>query len=169
MTTQEEYVIERRMTKSGEISFDLVPMDVQKIRAIDSPNRLIYVIKNSNEILYIGEAKSNLKKRITRGFVAYRFWKRNEQARNGYKGYKWIEMFDQKESGKTLEKLSLTCFLFDESHNENRVFIEAIEGELVFLIRNQTGQWPLFQNEIHFNNEHPKSKSIAQKIFQKIK
>jgi hypothetical protein len=169
MIVLEEYVIERRVMQSGEISFDLVPNDNQKISALDCPNRLLYVIKNGNEFLYVGEAKSNLKNRITRGFIAYRFWKRNGQARKGYKGYKWIELFDQEESSKTLKQLRLTCFIFDESRNDKREFIEAIEGELVLLIRNHTGQWPLFQNEIHFNNENPESIKIAKDMFQKLK
>ena len=169
MIVLEEYKIERRVMQSGEISFDLVPMNERENYALDSPNRLLYIIKNNHQFLYVGEAKSNLKNRVSRGFVSYRFWKRNEQARNGYKGYKWIELFDQKESIITLDELSLKCFLFDESRNDDREFIEAIEGELVFIIRNQTGQWPLYQNEIHFNNKNPDSFKIANEIFQKIK
>ncbi|TDE05820.1 hypothetical protein [Flavobacterium sandaracinum] len=42
--------------------------------------------------------------------------------------------------------------IFDETSDEERSFVEAVEGELVYLVRQKTGKWPLFQNEIHFNN-----------------
>jgi hypothetical protein len=45
--------------------------------------------------------------------------------------------------------------------------IEAIEGELVFLIRQRTGDWPRYQNEIHFTNSAA-AKKIAVKIYSKI-
>ena len=36
----------------------------------------------------------------------------------------------------------------DPSGNPNE--IEAVEAEVVFLIRKLTGQWPRYQTEIHF-------------------
>jgi hypothetical protein len=48
-------------------------------------------------------------------------------------------------------------------------FVEGIEAELVYLVRSKTGRWPLFQNEIHFNNDnHEKTKEIALRIYRKV-
>lgn len=46
----------------------------------------------------------------------------------------------------------------------NREAIEAIEGGLVFLIRQRTGAWPRHQNEIHFTNSAA-AKKIALRIY----
>jgi hypothetical protein len=46
-----------------------------------------------------------------------------------------------------------------------KIEIESIEAELVFLIRQKTGLWPLTQNEIHFNNDFSGGKVFAKKIF----
>ena len=48
-------------------------------------------------------------------------------------------------------------------------FVESVEAELVYLVRNKTGKWPKNQNEIHFNNfEIEKAKQVAEKIYKVI-
>ncbi len=48
------------------------------------------------------------------------------------------------------------------------IFKKAFEGELVYLIRRETGKWPHFQNEIHFSNISERSVDIAIKIMELI-
>lgn len=54
---------------------------------------------------------------------------------------------------------------FSENYDIKRDVIEAIEGELVYLIRNKFGYWPKFQNEIHFSNCDG-AKEIAMEILR---
>jgi len=68
----------------------------------------------------------------------------------GYHGYKWI--------GK-ISRAELLVWCFTKGH---RPHVEAIEGELVYLVRNRTGNWPKYQLEIHFHPDaSDKEKQIA--------
>ncbi|MDO8578754.1 MAG: hypothetical protein Q7R50_06200 [Dehalococcoidales bacterium] len=43
--------------------------------------------------------------------------------------------------------------------------VEAIEGELVYYIREKTGKWPKYQMEIHFHSDVTEGESqIARSI-----
>lgn len=115
--------------------------------ALLKERRKLYIISNGAEILYVGEANTSIKVRFQRGSVAYNYYTKNEVARGGYKGYKWLNKIDNPK-----RELNFLAVIFDESLDKNRTFVEAVEGELVYLIRQKTGKWPLFQNEIHFSN-----------------
>ena len=71
---------------------------------------------------------------------------------NGYHGYKW----------KEIEKAELFVWNFD-GMDKNQM--ESIEAEIVYEIRNKYGQWPFFQNEIHFNNEFSFAREVGKDIF----
>lgn len=117
-------------------------------KALSKERRKLYIISNGDEILYVGEANTSIKTRFQRSCNSYNFYKRNNDiARNGYKGYKW---FDKEKN--PIRNLTVLAVIFNETSDEKRAFVEAVEGELVFLIRKKTGKWPLFQNEIHFSN-----------------
>ncbi|WP_420459091.1 hypothetical protein [Neolewinella sp.] len=66
--------------------------------------------------------------------------------------YKWLTVGDYTE-------LKLSVFMLDIPGNceDAKLYGESIEAELVYLVRKQTGHWPAGQNEIHFNNDHPKN------------
>lgn len=75
------------------------------------------------------------------------------------------------------DELQLFVFVFNQSlignnHDDDIPFTElaeAIEAELVYTVRNATGKWPAYQNEIHFNNQQSElAKAIAKDIYQKI-
>lgn len=105
----------------------------------------LYVLKNGNEIYYIGVTSLSMSSRLRIGYRA-----RGEQ---GYHGYKWI--------GK-ISRAELLVWCFNEG---NRSHAEAIEGELVYLVRNRTGRWPTFQMEIHFHSDaSDKEKQIAETL-----
>ena len=122
----------------------------------------LYVVSYSNQVLYIGEANTSIKTRFQRGCNAYNYYKRNNTARNGYKGYKWLD-----KENNFLRNLKVVVATFSMEYDDRRDFIEAIEGELVYLIRNKTGYWPEFQNEIHFSNCEG-AKEIAEKILSEV-
>lgn len=119
----------------------------------------IYILKEGNEIVYVGYTSQSITNRFRQGIKA--------SGANGYHGYKW----------KQADKLQLLVFVFSQSlignkHDDDMRFIElaeAIEAELVYIVRNATGKWPAYQNEIHFNNKDLESaKNIAADIYQKI-
>ncbi len=132
--------------------------------AFQKERRKIYMVANGAEILYVGEAHTSIKERFRRSCTAFNFFinSNREEARGGYKGYKWLD--PEKNSNRNLV---VHVFVFDESYDTNRDFIEAIEGELVYLIRKNTGHWPEYQNEIHFHNEQGAAE-IAEGILGKL-
>lgn len=103
----------------------------------------IYIIQKDGEILYVGYAGQPIANRFRGGL--------NPKGVKGYHGYKW----------KDCDKVTATIFVFDafngneEIQKKQKKFVEAIEAELVYLVRSKTGVWPSCQNEIHFNNESP--------------
>ncbi len=107
----------------------------------------LYIIKNDKKFLYIGITRQSLRNRFRYGLKA--------DGKNGYHGYKW----------KGVKCVQLFVWIF-ENYNETQ--LENIEAELTYLVRNKTNVWPLFQNEIHFNNEFKNGKKIALQIFKLI-
>lgn len=157
----EEYSLKKRITKNGRISFLLTPVNSKL--ALHSTQRLIYLIKNKDEFLYVGETKSSIEKRFTSGFAAYNSFKKNGKARNGYKGYKWIKLLEEQNN------LSVFVAIFNNltDSDDAKEKMESIEGELVFLIRERKGYWPKYQHEIHFHNS-AEGLNIAKMIFEKV-
>ena len=118
----------------------------------------IYILKYQDQIVYVGYASQSIGTRLGQGLRA--------AGLNGYHGYKW----------KQVEQLELLVFVFDKtikgSKHEDDVpyiaFAEAVEAELVYKVRQETGKWPKFQNEIHFNNEQlEKVTEVALSIYNK--
>jgi hypothetical protein len=107
----------------------------------------LYVLKENDTYLYVGTTLQSLTSRFRYGLAA--------DGKNGYHGYKW----------KDKERVRLYVWCFEEL---NKIEIESIEAELVFLIRHKTGLWPLRQNEIHFNNEYAEGRNIAAKLYRWI-
>lgn len=107
----------------------------------------IYIVKDDSQYLYIGTTTQSLSSRFRYGLKA--------TGNNGYHGYKW----------KSKESVQLFAWCFEKY---NKLEMESIEAELVFLIRLKTGMWPLMQNEIHFNNHFNEAKKIAEQILNQI-
>lgn len=102
----------------------------------------IYILKIKGEVVYIGYTSQSITTRLKGGLKA--------DGKNGYHGYKWKNVTDEMELLVFVFKNVLTGI--KEQDKELIMFIEAIEAELVYQVRSQTGNWPKFQNEIHFNN-----------------
>lgn len=131
--------------------------------ALLKERRKLYMVYFDKQVLYVGEAHTSIKTRFQRGCNAFNYYKRNNDiARNGYKGYKWLNR-----EFNSHRNLTVGVVTFSEKYDFNREFIEAIEGELVYKIRNKTGYWPKFQNEIHFSNCDG-ANEIAEEILSEV-
>lgn len=164
--TQERFHIEN-------IEFEIIDCDDSKCRikfdinegaAFSKERRKIYIIHDNEEVLYVGEANCSIKERFQRSLVSFNHFVTKGVARGGYKGYKWLN--------KTINltrRLTATVVVFGAQFDDadKRGYIEAIEGELVFLVRKELGYWPKFQNEIHFQNQDMAG-VIALTIFEEL-
>ena len=130
--------------------------------ALLKERRKLYIIYFKNEYLYVGETNTSIKIKFQRGYGSFNHFIKKGKARGGYKGYKWLNKKDNSE-----RNLKVCVATFSESYDAKRDFIEAIEGELVYLIRQKFGYWPKFQNEIHFSNCNG-AKEIAEGILKKV-
>ncbi len=117
----------------------------------------IYIIQNGKDIVYVGYASQSIGSRISGGLKA--------NGKNGYHGYGW----------KKLDMVTLTVFVFEpfvgvkNADIKHRLFVEAIEAELVYLVRGNTSKWPEHQSEIHFNNRRlDEVKALAKEIYEKL-
>lgn len=105
----------------------------------------LYLLRDSEFYQYVGTTFQPIKKRLKQGI--------NANGKNGNHGYKW----------KTKSEIELLVWTFE---GFNKMEIESIEAELVFLVRKKYRKWINSQNEIHFNNEFAYGKIIAKEIFE---
>lgn len=165
-----EYIIEKYVLKLIDFEDNTCKTELspQKGQAFLRERRKLYLVYHESEVLYIGETHTSIKTRFQRGCTAFNYFINKKKARGGYKGYKWL---NKEENPMRNLKVAVATFNKNYDPDDKRAFIEAIEGELVYLIRNQYGYWPKFQNEIHFSNcEGPKdnAKDILEVIFGEL-
>lgn len=115
----------------------------------------IYVLKQKESIVYVGYASQSIGARLWQGINARKY------------SYKW----------RNVKEIELLVFVSNVTLIGNKckkdkaiiAFAEAVEAELVLKVRQETGKWPKFQNEIHFNNVLlEKASEIALQIYTKI-
>jgi hypothetical protein len=100
-------------------------------------------VKRGKEIYYVGITTQDIRKRLRQGFSA--------QGEHGYHGYKW----------KDQDAVEILIWSFPDSIQE---YVEAIEAELVYFIREITGKWPKYQMEIHFHGASEAERRTAESI-----
>jgi hypothetical protein len=76
----------------------------------------------------------------------------------GYHGYKW----------KGRERLRLSVWEVSDFSDNNKLELETLEAEVVFLCRSLDGQWPESQNEIHFHPSGRRHRALAVKVYNEI-
>lgn len=157
--TFEKYGLELIDAEDNSCKAELSPKNGN---ALLKERRKLYIIHSEIEFLYVGEANTSIKTRFQRGCTSFNYFTKNAKARNGYKGYKWLN-----KANNHKRHLIVSVAIFNDSYDEKRDFIEAIEGELVYLIRQESGRWPKFQNEIHFSNCDGACE-IAEDILEKL-
>lgn len=158
--TIEKYNLKLLDNEDNTCKTELSP---KKGAALLKERRKLYIVYLDEEVLYVGEAHTSIKTRFQRGCNAFNYYKKNNDiARGGYKGYKWLNKIDNSE-----RNLKVVVATFSVDYDNRRNHIEAIEGELVYLIRNKFGYWPKFQNEIHFSNCEG-AREIAEGILERV-
>jgi len=135
--------------------------EMKKVRNFEKPvteSKLykIYLAKHRSGVIYVGVTSQSIRTRLRYGL--------NPKGKKGYNGYKF----------KHLNEIDLFIFYFDCFKTEDKRKIieremETIEAEIVYLIRNKTGNWPRYQTEIHFHNLTKKQKKAAHLIYETIK
>lgn len=160
--TNENYNLKLIYKSDGAHSFELSPNNPYKKEALKKDRRKIYIIHDTIDVLYVGEANVSLQTRFRRGTYSYNASFRKDIPKQPYKGYQWLDRVKNPS-----RELKVEVIIFSEILDNNRKEIEAIEGELVFLIRKELGYWPKFQQEIHFSNSDS-AKEKALKIFDTI-
>lgn len=114
----------------------------------------IYVVNFKSKIIYVGITKQKISDRLRQGLTA--------EGRGGFHGYAWKNLAPR--GGlKPSEWIDLFVYCIG---NKNRA--EAIEAEIVYLFRNKTDKWPMYQTEIHFHQANNKEKEIAKNIYDRI-
>jgi hypothetical protein len=126
---------------------------------LNSDKYKIYVVMEGEKFLYVGKTKQAIGDKFRQSFLAFNRAEEGMKKMSGYSGYKWIKKYMNK-------KRSLNLFVFNPG-DIDEMKAEAIEAELVFLIRKETNAWPLYQNEIHFHNQKGAYKS-AEGIYTRI-
>ncbi len=143
------FVLRLSDNRINSITDSLTELDIDKFEhPLTSNQYKIYVLTDIEDILYVGTTKTSIKNRLRYGL--------NADGKSGYHGYKW----------KALPTVKLYVWCFDDLDKEK---IESIEAELVYLVRKETGKWPIYQNEIHFNNSfNPTGELLANQMFQQL-
>lgn len=142
----------RVIIKSSQTFEIISPESDGKIhgKAAERQRPKLYVISHNKKPIYVGITKQNIRNRLRMGFQA--------SGKGGYYGYSWRKYLKQVD-------MNIWCDEKDKSPAD----IEAIEAELVFLIRKYYKQWPKYQTEIHFHQSNTWHKKEAKNIFTFIK
>lgn len=147
MTVPHEFHLILKNRKITSIEHEGVQIKGFKSPLTENGLPKLYVVKHGSKIIYVGIASQSLSNRLRYGFQA--------KGKAGYHGYRW----------KDLSEVDLIVWCFPE---KSLSYIEGIEAELVYLIRNCTGKWPEYQTEIHFHNTTDKETETAKKIFESL-
>lgn len=107
----------------------------------------LYVVKYETKIVYVGITKQSMSNRLRQGLQA-----KGEQ---GYHGYQWMD--------KNEVDIRIYCY-----PDKDKNWVETVEAELVYQIRNETGEWPECQTEIHFHNATEEQKEEAAEIYREL-
>lgn len=127
----------------------------------------LYVISDEGKPIYVGKTTDPIATRLRNGF--------NPSPRYPY-GYLWRHYLNEARIDiwiLTLYEQDIADMEEDPSmkraisnNNEKRIeeiVIETLEAEVVFLFRQNNGQWPEYQSEIHF---HQAQDAIRRKAWE---
>ena len=113
----------------------------------------LYVISEANKPIYVGVTKQPIRARLRFGF--------RSKGSHGYYGYAWRHHMVQAVLDVWVQK-----GWDQDGDKESLRNIETVEAEVVFLIRQEYGQWPEHQTEIHFHPSKPIHREIAQQVLK---
>ena len=104
----------------------------------------LYVISHNDKPIYVGATISSIGVRLNQGLGAKY-------------GYQW----------RDLKKATIDVWMLEDVWMLDEVdtkTMETIEGEVVFLIRQHSGQWPDHQTEIHFHQSSTEHRDAAHQV-----
>lgn len=140
----DRYFIKISSTKEGSYSGGL-----------ESEQPKIFVIKSEDDFSYVGYANESMYSRITKDLADT------------------LSGFYLREGEFETKELGLYVFEFipfaDLSKTETRKYYQAIQSELIFLIKAQTGLWPILQKQVSISNANREEVIVlASEMFEKI-
>ncbi len=109
----------------------------------------LYTLSKAGSLIYVGIAQKPMSSRLNYGLKA--------KGKTGYHGYKWKHL-------KQRLKLSIWTIKKDDSSDPLQE-LETVEAEVAFLCRQQSGQWPKYQHEIHFHPSKKSHRRAAERIY----
>lgn len=109
----------------------------------------LYTISSDDSLLYVGIAKQPMASRLSYGFKA--------NGAKGYHGYKWKFL-------ETSLKLSVWTAKLNGIYAPLHQ-MEIIEAEVAFICRQESGQWPTHQHEIHFSPSEQWHRNAAATVY----
>ena len=107
----------------------------------------LYIVSDGGNPLYVGKTSQKLRDRLRSGFAAV--------GEHGYHGYAWRHR---------LEWATIDVWLAVGDDTQDPTWIETVEAEVVFLVRQRCGQWPEHQTEIHFHASTCDHRGAARQI-----
>jgi hypothetical protein len=119
------------------------------VHPVTIPSPKIYVVSCDNRILYVGSTCQPIARRLYGGFTA--------KGESGYHGYAWRTHGSQMLLDIWIVTLNSGVEILRE--------LETIEAEVVFCIRQRSGNWPPLQTEIHFHQSTNKHRNLAVRIY----
>ncbi len=161
----EKYFLKIKDHANKTCSFEIFPESVKDFLSTKKIRRKLYIVSHESDCFYVGETNTSIKERMNRGFRSYNTYAKTGIKKAGYGGYKWISP-----QNNLQREMVLHVYTFDDKYDNDREYVEVVEAEFCFLVRQHKKQWPTFQNEIHFNN-HKDSQSaerLAREIFNQI-
>lgn len=109
----------------------------------------LYTLSAAGNLLYVGVSSQPMSSRLSFGFRA--------KGKGGYHGYKWKNL---------RHRLTLSIWTGEYQGNIATLRdLETVEAEVAFLCRQNSGQWPEFQHEIHFYSSLLRHREAAQEIY----
>lgn len=144
----QDYIIELAEGDSYRLRTDAGVCTFSKPSTVRGLAKL-YTLSDAGALLYVGIAEQPMSSRLNFGFKA--------SGKGGYHGYKWKGL-------KQPLALSVWTAQIDGQPASLRE-METVEAEVAFLCRQQSGQWPAYQHEIHFYPSLPEHRAAAQRIY----
>jgi hypothetical protein len=109
----------------------------------------LYTVSLAGKLWYVGIAEQPMSARLGFGFKA--------TGKAGYHGYKWKG---------SIEKLALSVWTAELNGGPASLQeLKTVEAEVAFICRLKSGQWPLYQHEIHFFPSGDHHRAAAERIF----
>ena len=145
------------MPLSGPFTYQIkfTPNEITEVKSPNGDSRFsgdasrpvpkLYVVSDGEKPIYVGQTKQRIGARMRSGF--------RSDGSNGYYGYAWRH-----------NSSSATIDVWVQEREEDLAWIETVEAEVVFLIRQEYDQWPEHQTEIHFHQSGPDHRAAARKI-----